>query len=97
MKKLQVLAAVLIVLVAAASYAAEQDEWKADFDRLCGVTDMAHTFSADELRSLVVDCDRLMATLEKVNPPKKKLYLFRLKKCRNLFSFMLSTKEAEKK
>ena len=95
MRTLQILAAMLMIIAATVSYAAEQGGWKDDFDRICGVTDMATTFSADELRSLIADCDSLMETLNKVNPPKKKLYIFRLKKCRNLFAFVLETKEAE--
>lgn len=97
MRKLKILAALLLITAAAVAYAAEQGGWKADFDRLCGVTDMATTFSVDELRSLIDDCDRLVETLNKVNPPKKKLYVFRLKKCRNLFAFVLDTKQAEGK
>lgn len=95
MRKLQILAAVLFMIASAASYAAENGGWESDFDRICGVTDMATTLSVNELRDLIADCDRLLETLSKVNHPKKKLYIFRLKKCRNLFAFVLDTKVAK--
>lgn len=69
------------------------EPWKDEFDRLCGVTDQATTFSEDELKGLIQDCDRLMEKLKGMEVPKKKLYLFRIKKCRNLFTFILDTKK----
>jgi len=83
----------VIVLVGLVSTAFGAEAWKDEFDRLCGVTDQATTFSEEELKTLIHDCDKLTEILKGMDIPKKKLYLFRIKKCRNLFSFVLDTKK----
>lgn len=69
--------------------------WREDFERLCGTTEKADSMSLEELKQVVEETDRLMETIEKDGGEQKKLYLFRLKKCRNFFAYMISTKETE--
>ena len=73
--------------------AAAGESWRETFDRLCGVTDQATNFSDEELKALIADCDALIRELKTLDVPKKKLYLFRIKKCRNLFQFVLDSRK----
>jgi hypothetical protein len=79
----------------AADIAFAQEEWKSEFDALCSKTQHAMTFSPEELKDLVARCDTLKPLIEKLEGPKKKVLLRKLQKCRNLFQFVLDSKEAE--
>jgi len=67
--------------------------WKEEFDRLCGQTVVATSLSSEQLRALVADSDALLARLDGVNDPGKKVYVLRLQKCRSFFAYMLGLKE----
>jgi site-specific recombinase XerC len=69
--------------------------WREDFERLCGTTERADSMSLEELKQVVVEADQLLETIEKDGGEQKKLYLFRLRKCRDFFAYMLSAKEME--
>ena len=64
-----------------------------EFDALCIHTQAAESLSLVELRELVAECDKLREVIEQSNDPKKKVLLFRLKKCRDFLYFILATKE----
>ena len=67
--------------------------WQENFDHLCGLTDQAETMSVVELRETVKQCDALLAVIDRIDHPQKKIYLFRLRKCRNLFAYMVEVRE----
>ena len=71
--------------------------WQEDFERLCGATETADSLSVEELQSLVAECDTLLETIDKQADKQKKIYLFRLKKCRNFFAYLVSLKDQTKK
>jgi len=71
--------------------------WKEDFKRLCGYTEEASSLSTDQIQELIQESDRLLKTLETLNDPEKKVYIFRLKKCRNFFEYILDLREVENK
>jgi hypothetical protein len=52
-------------------------------------------FSAEELKSLVLRCDALRSLIEKLDEPQRKVTLRRLQMCRDLYAFVLETKEAK--
>jgi broad-specificity NMP kinase len=72
-----------------------QDDWKHEFDDVCAKTQDAMMFSPDELRSLVARCDKLKSIIEKLDETQRKVYLRRLQLCRDLFSFVLESKEKQ--
>lgn len=82
------------VAVAAASVAA--DSWKAEFEAVCGQTDNATDMSVAELKKAVERCDALKPQIEALEATPRKIYLKRLQMCRNLFAYMLESKEKEK-
>lgn len=73
-----------------------QDDWKKEFETVCAKTQDSGVLSDEELKDLVERCDRLRPLIEKLDETQKKVYLKRLQMCRNLFSFMLETREKNK-
>ncbi len=71
---------------------AEQD-WKTEFEDICGKTQDAMVFSPEELRKLIERCDKIKPLIEKLGETERKVYLRRLEMCRELFVFTLESKE----
>ncbi len=72
------------------------EELKAEFDAVCGKTHNALNLSAAEINELIGRCDALKPRLEKLGPERgteRKVFLQRLKMCREFYAFALSTKE----
>ncbi len=78
-------------VLAGVAYA--QEDWKKEFEDICGKTQDAMSFSPSELRQLVERCDKLKPIIEKLEPSERKVYLRRLEMCRELFAFTLESKE----
>ncbi|HEY6001550.1 MAG TPA: hypothetical protein VIV57_01670 [Anaeromyxobacter sp.] len=77
-----------------AAPAARADEgWRAEFEDICAKTQDAMALSAEELRSLVERSDALLPILERLPEPERKVFTKRLQACRNLYAFVLETKE----
>jgi len=72
-----------------------QEDWKGEFETICSKTQDAMTFSVDELRDLISRCDKLKPAIEKLDGSSKKVYLRRLKLCKDLFVFVLGSKEKQ--
>ena len=70
-----------------------QDDWKNEFDNVCSKTQDAMTLSSDELRNLIARCDKLKPLVEKLDETQRKVFLRRLQLCRDLFFFVLESKE----
>ena len=73
----------------------ENANLEATFNELCGRTDIAESLSVEELTTMVAECDTLEEKITNSSHPKKKILLFRLKKCRNFLDFMVQTKQLE--
>jgi hypothetical protein len=74
------------------AYAADES-WKSDFEKVCGQTDNAAELSIEELKKTLEKCDALKSRIEALEPTPRKIYLKRLQMCRNLFQFMLESRE----
>jgi hypothetical protein len=72
-----------------------QETWRKEFEDICSKTQDAMGFSAEELKSLVLRCDALRPLIEKLDEPQRKVTLRRLQMCRDLYAFVLETKEAK--
>lgn len=77
-----------------ASADAEQG-WKEEFEAVCSKTDAAMTLRTDELKDLVERCDRLKERIEAEEESTRKVYLRRLKSCRDLYLYMLEAREGK--
>ncbi|MHB1024590.1 MAG: hypothetical protein ACYC24_02660 [Desulfobacteria bacterium] len=70
-----------------------QEGWKAEYEAVCAQTDMAMTLSVEELKGLIARCDRLKPQIEAEEESTRKVYLRRLRMCRDLYKYMLGNKE----
>ncbi len=85
----------LLAPVAGAAEATAVDSWKAEFDAVCGQTDNATAMSVAELKKALERCDALKPQIESLEATPRKVYLKRLQMCRNLFTYVLESKEKE--
>jgi len=67
--------------------------WKEEFESVCGGTDAAMTLGTEELKELVARCDRLKERIESEEESTRKIYLRRLKSCRDLYLYVLETRK----
>ncbi len=81
----------ILKIAARAAYA--QDVWKTEFEAICARTQEAAGMTPDELKNLIDRCDKLIPQIEKLDETQKKVYTKRLKMCRDLYAFVLETKE----
>jgi hypothetical protein len=70
-----------------------QEDWKKEFDDVCSKTQDAMVLTSDELRSLVDRCDKLKPLVEKLDESQRKVYTKRLRSCRDLYFFVLESRE----
>ena len=73
----------------AAAYA--EEDWKAEFDDICGQTSDAMALPKSAVKGLMERCDRLRPRIEKLDESTAKVYLKRLTMCRDLFVFVLES------
>jgi hypothetical protein len=69
-----------------------EEDWFAEFEAVCSRTQDAMTLSDDELRSLVVRCERLRPRVEGLDPSRRKVWSRRLQQCRDLYQFVLDSR-----
>lgn len=67
--------------------------WHEEFEEICSKVQMGDSLSREELRVLVERADKLVPLIKESTDPKKKVYIFRLKKCRSFFDFTLQMKQ----
>jgi len=64
------------------------------FDRICGKVPAAPDLAYEQLRALIADCDFLSKVLEQSENPQAKVFLKRIKMCRDFFVYSLELREA---
>ncbi len=75
---------------------ANEESWLRELDELCGSSQAAMTLSSEEVTTLVERCDRIIAEITGTDNPRKKLYLFRLERCRNFYQYIINLKSKER-
>src|SRR5512135_3033639 len=78
-------------VVSGVAYA--EEDWKKEFEDICGKTQDAMAYSPEELKGFIDRCDKIRPLIEKLDQTQRKVYLRRLQMCRNLFAFALESKE----
>jgi hypothetical protein len=68
-------------------------ECKKQVDEACAKTQDAMSLSGEELKELVARCDRLAPVVAAQPEPHRKVLGLRLKRCRDLYQFVLDTRE----
>ena len=72
-----------------------QEGWKTEYESVCAKTDIAMTLSVEELKGLIAGCDKLKPQIEKEEESTRRVYLRRLKMCRDLYDYVLENKARE--
>lgn len=75
--------------------ACAEDAWKTEFEDICSKTNDAISLNKEEVKALIDRCDKLKPQIEKLDETAKKVYLKRLQMCRDLFVFVLDSKEKD--
>ncbi|MBU0485898.1 MAG: hypothetical protein KKB30_15450 [Proteobacteria bacterium] len=88
-----ILSVIFVFVSCVSSFGAE--EWRSDFDRLCGYIMEIEKYTPEKLRSFVDESDKLLKIMSESKETDLKVYIFRLKKCRNFFDYMATVKEEE--
>jgi hypothetical protein len=92
-----IMALALIAIAAPAVCGAEGEEgWRKEFDDVCGRTGESQSLSTEELGKLVDRSDKLKPQIEKLGESERKVFLRRLKMCRDLYDFMIETRREAK-
>jgi hypothetical protein len=95
----QVLLVLLVVALLGGGrpgFAEAEGGWREEFDRICARTGEAGTMSEVELDRLIVDSEKVREQIEASNEPDRKVYLFRIGKCRDFFVFMKDAAKAQR-
>lgn len=77
--------------------ACAEEPWKQELMEICAKADEAMSFSKEELKMLLQRGEKLKAAIGALEDTPRKIYQKRLQKCMNLYSFVLESKETEKK
>jgi hypothetical protein len=86
------LAALCCLTWAVATPARAADDWRSEFDAVCGRTSEAMTMSESELVELTERCARLEQAIAGLPETERKVFSMRLQMCKDLFQFMLDSK-----
>jgi hypothetical protein len=73
-----------------------QEDWRKEFEDVCSKTQDAMVIPSDELKNLVNRCDKLKPRIEKLDESQRKVYLKRLQLCRDLYFFVMESRELKK-
>ena len=94
MKRFCVLLMAACLLSAGAVWA--EDDWKKEYELLCSQTDNAMTMSVEQLRDYLSRCDKIKPAIEALEASPRKVFLKRWKLCRDLYKYVLDSKEVNK-
>jgi hypothetical protein len=72
------------------------EDWRTEFDEICSKVQEGNSLDEEELRALIRRADVLMERIRNLDIEPKNVYLFRLKKCRAFFQYIIEPKERDK-
>jgi len=84
----------LVLFAVAPAGAQTAPAWRTEFEAVCATTDSSTSLSVEELTLLVARCDKLAEAIGVEEETVRRVYLRRLKMCRDLLTFVLESKAA---
>jgi len=69
------------------------ENWQQEFEAVCAKTDDPMSLSSEELRGFLARLDKLLPVVDKLDESTRKVYLKRIRSCRNLYAFVLESKD----
>jgi hypothetical protein len=71
------------------------DDWKKEFEDVCGKTQDAMALPTEEVKALVVRCDALKPAIDGLDESARKVYSRRLKACRDVYLYVLEYRQQQ--
>jgi len=72
---------------------AADETWKQEFNDVCAKTNDSMSLGKEELKALIVRCEKLKPVIEGQEESTRKVYRKRLEMCKNLLVFVLESKK----
>ncbi len=69
-------------------------DWHEEFEHICSKVQTDDALSIEELKSLIERSEALLKIIENLDEPSKKMYIFRLKKCKAFFEYLIELKKS---
>lgn len=69
-----------------------EENWKREFEEVCGKTNDSMSMTANELKELLARCDKLKPLIEAQEETTRKVYLKRLQMCHDLLAYVYEVK-----
>jgi len=69
-----------------------EDDWHKEFEYICSRVEVGESLKLEELRQLSDRADALLKRLQDLKERSKKVYIFRLKKCKAFFEYLIELK-----
>ncbi|MGE5894580.1 MAG: hypothetical protein ACM34I_11040 [bacterium] len=82
-----------VMFVLSLSFGETAENWRSEFDAICEKVMESDDLTVEELQELISKADKLLPQIEASDDPSKKVFIFRLKKCRDLFEYMVQMKK----
>jgi len=70
-------------------------DWHEEFEYICSKVETGDTLNREELKTLIERAGSLLKTIETIDEPSKKVYIFRLKKCKEFFEYLIELKKSQ--
>ncbi len=86
---------ILVMLSLMIPSVALTSDWKDEVEDICFRTGDADSYSIEELQALIDRSNKLLKKIKASDNRRKKMYIMRLKKCRNFFAFTIDVKQGE--
>ena len=74
---------------------ADETSWRKEYNSLCSNSHEGSLLSKEDLILRIDKCKELLSVIKASDNPKKKIYIFRLEKCSNLYQYLMDLKNNE--
>ena len=84
----------ILICVSNLSFA-DESSWKKGYNSICGNSHEAILLTKEDLIVRIDRCKELLNVIKASDNPRKKIYIFRLEKCSNLYQYFIDGKKDE--
>ena len=83
----------ILICITSLSFANEES-WMDEYNSICGDTQKAIKMHSEELNILIDKCDKLLNKIKGSDNPRKKIFIFRIEKCKNFYQYIADSIKA---
>ena len=77
----------ILICVSSLSFANEKS-WTDEYNSICGDSQEAVLLPREKINILIDKCDKLLKKIDASDNPRKKIFKFRIEKCKNFYKFI---------